>query len=559
MESVVDRRSRRRSGGRGCSSVLLAGGVPQQSVDRWPTASSIRGRRWRCPRRAGGCRPGRPRASGGRRRRSAAVPVSPSSRSAGDGAGGVGERPGEVRRWRPGRRSRPATPRRACRVRRRRRRCRGHRPATATPPRSPPTRRSGRGRLRCRAAHRGRRGAAPPTDGARPLSIDVPVCWASGRPVAVASANPTRSRPRSSGQPWTRRARSVAQSGHPVAGAEQAAGDRGDGVGVVADRDRGLQRGLDVVGALDVPGGVDRRPGRLQGGHRVAVAGERRRRLGFGLVDEPEPLGAALPRAAAAVRRGRRGVPRSPRPGRPRTTARTSPRTAWSAWVSAATRAAASAVARGSSRATSPTTPVRIRAPLPARPDAAAASDASVIRRATGPVPRRAAPSTVEVWAPMSLAPWACQSRNPAATASNAVVGAQVGAGRGHLGDADRHLGVVGPLPRRVRAQPAAHHPGLTRGDPRPELVRDAQRVPDRLPEQDAARPVLLLAGEPHAHHHLTFNMSLSHVKSYDASDNMSTSRVKWGHGLPVTLPGVRRHRRHRRPHPARADGCACC
>jgi len=85
--------------------------------------------------------------------------------------------------------------------------------------------------------------------------------------------------------------------GGPVGGAEQAAGDRGHGVGVAAAAHRRLQRQLQVLGAETTMGGVigrhrgvgDRRPRRLQRLHHPPVAVERCRFVGFGVVEAPGP------------------------------------------------------------------------------------------------------------------------------------------------------------------------------------------------------------------------------------------------------------------------------
>ena len=157
-------------------------------------------------------------------------------------------------------------------------------------------------------------------------------------------------------------------------GAEQSAGDGGDGVGVVADAHGVVQGVLEVLAGVGPrsrcvvgDGGLsDRGPGRLQGGDREAVGGEA---CSSGLVSASSIHRAHWSRRSA----GSRSSP----PARSRRRSTTATRTAslhntaespasGSAWVRAAIARAAVAVASRSSRRVRPTTTVRISAPLPA-------------------------------------------------------------------------------------------------------------------------------------------------------------------------------------------------
>ena len=158
----------------------------------------------------------------------------------------------------------------------------------------------------------------------------------SGRPPrTVSAANDTRSRASRPGQPCTARRQRHGTALAPQRRAEQSAGDGGDGVGVVADADGGVQGVLQVqaarlVGVVDDRRRSDCRRGSLQRGDRVAVGAEAGRvDVGVGALVYPGgPLGAAARRAAGRARPGAR-PPRRARPrGSPRTTARRSRRPA---------------------------------------------------------------------------------------------------------------------------------------------------------------------------------------------------------------------------------------
>ena len=177
----------------------------------------------------------------------------------------------------------------------------------------------------------------------------------------------------------------------------------------------------------------------------------------------------------------------------------------------------------------------------------------------------------------MSGGPSAYQRRKPLRHLLERLLGAEVGAGGGDLRDAQRHLGVVAPLAGRDAAEPAAEHLRLALERGAAELVRDAQGVTGGLPDQDADRPVGLLAVEVHAHHRLScrHNDDNSHHRqgSSGASELLlpeaggPCAEGHQQHALHGSdRPAAARPRRHAQPprpgsrrHRSRSRGRRCC
>lgn len=99
----------------------------------------------------------------------------------------------------------------------------------------------------------------------------------------------------------------------------------------------------------------------------------------------------------------------------------------------------------------------------------------------------------------MSFAPWAPPVDERLRDLVERCVGSEVGPGRNHPGDADRYLGVVAPLARRVRTEPAALHHRVVVHRRRAELVRNAKCVAAGLAEQDDGGAVALCGGGCHS------------------------------------------------------------
>ena len=286
--------------------------------------------------------------------------------------------------------------------------------------------------------------------------------------------------------------------GGAVAGAEQRPGDGRDGVGVVADRDRRLERRLQVGGAVEVARRVDRRPCRLERAHRPAVGREAVRVRQLGLVDPRLPpvrrlLGEEVQPApdielrhedrdshglrpqhaglhAEHVRMGQRR-----RVGRGLSAVLSVVQRDESDDARAHQRPIARAIAEGKGTGDL------------GHPEGQIGAGRDAVEHVAGQV------------ADVGRAPFA-PLEEPRGDGVEARVGVQVPAIGGDQGDARGHLGVVGPLAGLVRSETSADHLRCADHDTRLELVGDAEGISNGLTQQDAGCAVLLGLGEGDRH-----------------------------------------------------------
>ncbi len=288
----------------------------------------------------------------------------------------------------------------------------------------------------------------------------------------------------------------------PPPGAEQASGDGGHGVGVVADPHGGVQRAGQRAGAL-LGGAEHRRGGGLQRRHRPAVRVESapgqladgcRPRLAEPCLPpgasrdrqqvEPGPhLDACLEHRDphrlrpehARVAGGRVGVGEGgDPPGCPRRSVPVVERRQRD--HCGAHQGAVAGAVRVLERVDLGL--ARHRRPRRAAVGAQGRERAAQHRRGLDPDVRRVACHPHQEVAGDGVEPLRRR---------------RVEAGRGDVGDAHRHRRVVAPLAGREVAQPTAEHLGrLAEVGWLPELVGHAERVADRLPEQHPGSTVAL-------------------------------------------------------------------